>query len=227
VKRKNEQENQPQQTDFDKELSNPLHDEILLWVHNNAADIINRLFYEDWAKKDLSFLCGMKQSDLKMAIEKFGKDSEQAKIAHDICYIHLKQVPHKPPLKVKTKYWSYPVMAPDKQLYFIDMKIEFEDYTSLHGVEMKQSDKKLLSKYEFIIDRDDVQWHCRPVENSLNIEAIADFKSLSSVLRKIKLCKGHESGGQYCIVSPDDKFEAVLKDQKIFFVRYPIKQNPN
>ena len=220
--RRKKEDYQSQQINFDKELSNPLHDDILLWVHNNATDIINDLFYKDWTPKDLSFLCRMKQSDLKTAIEQHGKDSEDAKIAHDICYIHLKQVPHKPPLKVKTKYWSYPVITAKQQLYYIDMKIEFEDYSSLDDVKMKHAVKHPPSKYEFVIDRDNVQWYCRPVENSLNIEAIADFKSLSSVLRKIKQCQGHESGGQYCIVSPYDKFEAVLKDQGILFIKYSL-----
>jgi hypothetical protein len=221
VRRKKEKEDQPQLIHFDNELINPLHDEILLWVHNNATDIINQIFYVDWTKEELSSLCRSKKILMEIAIEKHGKESEQAKIASDICHIHLKQVPHKPQLKVKTKYWSYPVMTSDNKLYFIDMKIEFEDYTWLHDVKMKQSDKRFLSKYEFIIDRDDVQWYCKAVENSLNIEVIAEFKSLSSILRKIKLCQGHEAGGQYCIVSPDDKFEIAIKDQGFFFVKYP------
>lgn len=78
-----------------------------------------------------------------------------------------------------------------------------------------------VSQFEFVLDRDEVQWFCNPITNTLNIEVIAEFKSLSSILRKIKLCQGHEAGGQYCIVSPDNKFDAALKDQGIFFVKYP------
>ena len=225
MKRKKVEE-KTQQQDFDTEFSNPLHDEILLWVHNNAADIINQLFYVDWTKEDLSRLCKIKQWEMEFSIKEHGADSPQAKECRDICDIHLKKVPHKPPLSIKSRLWSYPVMTTECNLYFIDMKMEVEDYEPLHDVLIKTSVKKTSLKYRnsFPIDRDDVRWYCNPIKSFLNIEVIAEFKSLSSVLRKIKLCQGHESGGEYCIVSPDDKFEEAIKDQGFFFVKYLSSQ---
>ncbi len=131
----------------DDDLKRPMHDEIMQWIDRNAEDIINDLFYKDWAEernkfegiilnripeviKDrqvsiASYFASIQRTQDPVETEQFKERiaGEEAKINHLQSWKGFADPQVKPRLKVTKKEWEYTIKKISESKYSSSVSI--------------------------------------------------------------------------------------------------------
>lgn len=92
----------------DDDLKTPTHDQLMLWLDENAEEVINKTISNEWT-----------EDDIREANQELGNDETNE-------LIELARLPEKTPLEIIKKTWESPIMSGNYVVGFIDMRIKYK-----------------------------------------------------------------------------------------------------
>jgi hypothetical protein len=120
---------------------------------------------------------------------------------------HPGPVPSRPPCKILSRKWEYPIMDRTYVVGFVDFCVGIgRPSVWLDGVEQARA---FAPSWKISTDR-----------VNLLFEVKTEIRSLGELMRQINLYRAYEDHGQFFVVSPDDRFTSTLESQNIGFVKY-------
>lgn len=119
--------------------------------------------------------------------------------------LKMPPLPKKPPIKVLSKEWEYAITNKYRDMVgFIDMRVCVE----VPHLVLDQFGAGF--RWQFI----------KPITRPIHFEVKSRISSLGEVIRQVRMYQAHVSG-PFIIVSPDDRFQKMIRQQKIGFIKYP------
>lgn len=190
---------------MDQDHKTPKHDEIMLWVDQNTENILQRKYGTEWNEK--------------AARERFSHFSQLYLKGSKYENYNMPPLPPKPPIEVVSKEWEYVITNRNRDpVGFIDMAVRFK-----------------VPELELISQIGKPTWEISqfPHQRTVYFEIKSRILSLGEVIRKINMYRAYltdrpisQTYGTplftpFIIVSPDDRFQKILSEQKIGFIKYP------
>jgi len=196
---------------LDSDLTTSTHDTIMFWLDANMEQIVVSLMGKlhlptEWEQEEIK--CGLK------LIER--ANATQFSYVHDIV---AEPIPPFPGIKIGCKRWEVPITQEKSNFIvgFIDMQVSISE-PSLHLKYLWGQDsywkKGEPASGEWSISYQD---NYRP----LYFEVKTSIPSIGELLRQVRMYQTYTSG-KFFVVAPDDKFESILSEQGIGFVKYPL-----
>jgi hypothetical protein len=219
----------------DEDLKLPIHDEIMFWLDDNLNNIIEELM-----PKNLSYLIDDLDKknfneEISEAIDFFrmskSKEAEKNILKLENLKIYDANFDRKLPITIKSKIWEFPIneviknynYSNKKAIGFVDMMVSFDfpSYPILVGI-----DKKNVSynwdynkKYEYQL-KDEIYVDFKKANEKLYFEVKTKIDSVGTLIRQINYYRNSVDDGKFVVVSEDDRFVDLLKEQNILFFKY-------
>lgn len=220
----------------DDELSTPRHDEIMLWLDENAERLFPSRKGLPWPEETVK--------ELREAAENFYSRDYREKVtaARNAVYFADEYLMATPVSELGTarmkamdvageavpkprkilelspspqegsivKTWEKPVLSGNYTVGFIDMEIAYVNSRLSYGWGPDGGLQWIVKPYP------------RPVDEECKlIEVKPSIRSIGELIRQINTYKTYRAG-EYFVCSPDARFESALKSQRIGFVRAEI-----
>ena len=186
----------------DDDLKTSKHDEIMLWLNDNIATVVNELLRNEWSEEELARLNGGLETALT-----------------------LTDLPPRRLVEVGDIAWEAPVLSENKYskyiVGFVDLRVQciqdclcwtqrHERYGSVYWLD-QDGEKIPKEKTRWWVGRESRGLLCFEVKTSI--------PSLGEVIRQIKMYEEYQ-GGRFVVVSPDARYTKALKSQGIWFYHY-------
>ena len=184
----------------DEELKTPQHDAMMMWIDQHAEELIREYFSVPSTWSDESVARIRSEAD-QIARSKFSK----------LQWNGLGNPPARK-IKIGRKIWESPIVTSKGfAVGFADMEVPVElpkqlssSYPEVYGREVDEAD---LPK-----------WWVEMRRESVIFEAKTSIRSVGELIRQIRLYQEYKKG-HYIVVSHEDKFADVLREQGIQFVK--------
>lgn len=179
----------------DEDLRTPSHDAIMVWLHENTEKVCQTLLAEELDSQRGKFASAVEQltgDDLALVMADVGVDGLG--------------------FTVKTfSKWEVPVKSGNVIVGFIDLLTE-----------VVASSCPWVNRYDrYGTPVVDVRYG-NGYDKTIAFEVKTTIRSLGETIRQINTYRAYMRGGtRFCIVSPDDRFRAILESQGILFVKAP------
>lgn len=179
----------------DEDLRTPSHDAIMLWLHENVEQICRSLLAEGLDSHRSKFESAIKKlagDDLAVVMADYGKE--------EFAYV----------VRISSK-WEAPIRSGNVMVGFVDLLAEVSGSCSPwvykpSGYGNPKPEARWSDGYNKIIA----------------FEVKTSIRSIGETIRQINTYRAYmRSATQFCIVSPDDRFRAILESQDILFVKAP------
>ena len=186
----------------DPELSTPRHDQIMLWLDEQAEDVAATFTGRVWPEKMIT--CFRTEAEKVM-----GKLWEG-----------LGNPPDRPSPTVTSKVWEYPIKNGNYLIGFVDMAL-FLRCPQLDVIGIERSEHREPRR----VHGDTPRWGVAPgrasAQPSLLLEVKPEIRSVGEVVRQIRMYQAYQDS-LFVVVCPDDRFREVLRGQGIGFVKSPV-----
>lgn len=179
----------------DEDLRTPSHDAIMVWLHENTERVCRSLLdveIDSQRSQFTSSINRLTEEDLGLIMKDLGKDELG--------------------FTVKTfSKWEAPVKSGNVIIGFIDLLSE-----------VSASGCPWVNRYDhYGTPVVDVR-HGNGYNVTIAFEVKTTIRSLGETIRQINTYRAYmRSDTRFCIVSPDDRFRAILESQGILFVKAP------
>lgn len=215
----------------DHELKTPEHDNIMVWLDGHVEAWVLGRYSLEWKQKEIAEgitemekrraeVVEVKRRELEKALlnlqeeqagsaRMFGLEYRQSHVNE--CTASLKKAEEwkaDPPPKrvsVESKIWESPVMSGKYMVGFIDMLVQVGSNTLWRNL-----NDQCISKLP--------EWIERFVVHAYLFEVKPSISSVGEVVRQIRMYEQYQPG-TYVVVSPDDRFAGILKNQGIEFLK--------
>lgn len=216
---------------LDDDLKKPKHDEIMLWLNNCVDEKLQewldvpKEWTDDEIAKHRQEATGKRKEKidnlreqlehLKSFSSLFDKSEEEVTQKEQELKRALEPVPHacvpgKPPIKIELKLWEHPIKNQNYIVGFADMMVVYKKpYLSL-SIEFSAQgwiEKWIVTEYA---ERED----------GVFFEVKTEIPSLGELIRQINMYRTN-GARRFFVVSPDDSYARLLKEQGIGMIRFP------
>lgn len=197
----------------DPDLSTPEHDAIMLWLDTNIKQVVHGLYPDiplEWTKTQLD----VAEQDMFSAVAQFRKEIEKMNAYYkepaekELSEWSVTAAPVS--MRIRSKVWEHPIMSKQYTVAFIDMLVSVETGSLAVTKGQWDSYNQRLPRWR---DGGDM---------SLAFEVKPTIPSVGELIRQIR----HQGtyvcpGTKFVVVSPDDRFVDILKNQGIKFIKVP------
>ena len=180
----------------DEDLHTPKHDALMLWLDRNADELVQEFFAvpSDWPAE---VIAGVRSEAAKLVESRFGLRQ----------WCGLGAVPSRA-LVIAKKTWEKPIVtAKGYAIGFADMEV----------VAFRPSMLSFSYCDRLDANRPAAEWYVEIVKEHVVFEVKTAIRSVGELVRQIRLYQEYLKG-HYIVVSPDDRFAEVLREQGIQFV---------
>ncbi|OEK06713.1 hypothetical protein [Roseivirga misakiensis] len=210
---------------FDKDLKTSSHDEIMIWLQENAHSAINRLFYTPWSDGYLDLLIRQTKQQLKDCIpelEKRMSSKKRTEADYELLgelkkWNGLKEQLERKPFQIQKIEWEKAIdqLGHNSKKFtigFIDMAITYS-YQDIwiNGIPYNRNDQFDISNYSI------PQWATDLSTETIYVEVKTKIPSAGELMRQLNLYRNYRPG-TYVVVSPDKRFKDILSNQGISFL---------
>ena len=221
----------------DDDLKSANHDEIILWLDENASKIVGNIIgysnapwedkiiqirsteaenrtheYYKRAKAELerveTKISEMSSSDTYF-IDRYENQAEGLRkyIQECLCWT-LGECPQKE-ITIKST-WEYPIKNGNFMIGFVDMIIEYS--ATLELMVSYSDSREPLPRLP--------RWYNGKSSGTMAFEVKSVMPSLGELVRQVRMYESFLHKIPFYIVSPDDRFASALKGQNIGFIKY-------
>src|ERR1017187_4468677 len=183
----------------DEELKTPEHDAMMVWIDQQAEELIQEYFSISSGWSDDTIPRVRAEAD-QIARSRF----------HQLPWHGLGEPPPKK-FKILEKIWESPIVTKNGYAVgFADMEVLVIPPGRLSCSWNEQRDPQ---------ESDLPRWACVANKESVIFEAKTSIRSVGELIMQIRLYQEYRKG-HYIVVSSDDKFADVLRGQGIQFLKY-------
>lgn len=216
----------------DPDRKTPLHDQICLWVHQNAEHVMSQalgdiaetddeaLFECKRANRELELLgyqplARVIGGDYKVEWEKPIGGKQTAGFI-DLCLSRVSLI---------STGLTEPVFLNGRGAGWLD--VERQILRGLHPSTIDWGDfKEIGDRWIALHDAGITQWRdlfpqYAYSRSSLNVEVKSQIASVGELLRQIQFYRTFDKKTPWCVVSPDPRYADLIRQQGIHFVEYP------
>jgi len=195
----------------DPNLKTPAHDAIMIWLHENAASVVDQVF------------------GIQAMIERANNAVLDAMALDGMAPVAGKVQELLAPHEISANcVWEHPVKFSGRDCY-IDMLIDVVarfPYAELNEREelVTPSDATYSWQKTLVTKREPVAI-LRPVEFRLACEVKPVIRSVGELIRQLRQYESYHKpiiDSLVAVVSPDDRFKAIIESQGFAFIKAPI-----
>jgi hypothetical protein len=193
----------------DPDLKTPKHDAIMMWLDRNIEHVLKRLDVPQWKygwtlnEQGTHYRNMFEEAATKMAADM------KIQIATEL------NLPEYPQRKIG-KIWEVPILDRTYTIGFADMRVLWTDQevrlhfdVCLNGInkELKYVDSEVCTLEH---------WY-----QSAFFEVKPSIPSVGELIRQLRMYRTYTGDAKWFVVSPDNRFESIIKDQGFGFVLVP------
>ncbi|MCM0082306.1 hypothetical protein L4X63_11970 [Geomonas sp. Red32] len=222
----------------DDDLKTPEHDSIMIWLNANIEEVINRAFPAVWPEREVKgelsdFHTGLAKlkASLERQLHNLRSSSAgpgaptpdpktletESKLLQLEEWSKLEDPPAMPKLQVTKTVWECTIMN-DKG--FVVGAIDMMVRVRRPGLRVESYTSNLQA-----FPSAAPEWRIGSYDDEVFIEVKSKILSLGELIRQIRFYQSHKRGS-YVVVSPDDRFAEILRNQGIGFVPCPSFSQP-
>jgi hypothetical protein len=203
----------------DDDLKQKSHDDIMLWVHNNAYSVLKHLMVRTGVLKSIDAAWAENRSLLQETLEKYGKISvcnaelRGTPLSWEVesgTWNYLESVPQeRPSIRIDSKKWEHPIKAKGGfMIGFVDLVITYR-YPFIGGTKFRAT------------DNDGGGW-IQYRRRKLACEIKTTLPTAGELIRQIRMYQEHSNDDTaWMVICPDDRHASILEAQGIYFYKSP------
>lgn len=222
----------------DRDLENPLHDDIMVWLDRNLEYAIRAILPDSWSPGHIDYL--RRQTNLAIEWEQrpvFGPTGSRISAGQELFaqWQGLGMPPARPvpDLTIAFKEWEWPIKERGQTtpIGFVDLKTNFEYHQlGVAGLSL-ESDKPPRLFFDMTLSGREEgplpYWKIDgPIDGAVYFEAKTTIK-LGELIRQVQFYRSILDSSYphawFAVVSPDDRYVDILREQHIEFVKYDPK----
>jgi hypothetical protein len=191
---------------LDPELKSPKHDEMMLWLDQNAMHVLHSVF-PSWSK----MVKYVKGRQLEQMIEEATRGLPSY-TKEEIMRLPIPPTPddwNTLEYWIQEKIWEKPILDRSFTIGFIDLAIT---------IGLTYWELRLTEPYNW--NRRSWHWYKTTWKESFYFEVKPSIPSLGELIRQIRMYQSYAQEAIFVVVSPDDRFKETLAHQGIAFVKY-------
>lgn len=191
---------------WDPEVSNPNHDQVCLWAYKNSDSIARRVFphFFDcaWTESEVLSMLTSEISDFAELARKFSLSTSRPNPR-----VHRRTIEYV--LRTYTGYNGHL----ERIVGYGDLLIEmqFPCVCPKFAQDPKRTNRSVFDGFE-------VGWSAGQESNSILVEAKSILPTVGEIMRQVQLYRS-AFRGRIVIVCPDDRYEDILREQNVGFIK--------
>ena len=214
----------------DEDIKQPKHDDIMFWLDKNINSITEEILPKDISKYINKYDKENINNKINQAKEYFRRIGTEESIENikklDNLNLFNKEYIRTVPVNIEFKKWEFPVTIGEEKykriIGFVDMLIgfNFPTYHYLQGIVEEQKYGEIVKcRLEKTIC---LNFHSRYKTIAFEVKTTID--SVGELIRQINYYRNVLRETIFVVVSENDKYKDILKDQKIGFIKYEPKK---
>ena len=214
----------------DEDIKQPKHDDIMFWLDKNINSITEEILPKDISKYINKYdkeNINNKINQAKEYFRRIGTEESMENIKKlDNLNLFNKEYIRTVPVNIELKKWEFPVTIGEEKykriIGFVDMLIGFDFPTApyLRGIVEER-------EYAEIVKCTLEKTICLNFQSkykTIAFEVKTTIDSVGELIRQINYYRNVLKETIFVVVSENDKYKDILKDQKIGFIKYEPKK---